>query len=231
MEPITRGPTKADDHHRTGRGMSEQPNIRPDEQNGAENEPYDTQAQRGDGQDSVPTEMRRLYESQVKITSKLIDRMDAFDTKLSGIRTDLGILRGSHARSTVLQNLDRVANRLGFQLFTSLSHEDIRGLSQEVAQRMAVPPNELDSFRDADAIIEVANQSGDHEYVALEVSFTVTESDIRRATRNAGYIRDATGVEAYAAVAGVHVLPECEERIDAGETLFYQIPARELDPD
>ena len=211
--------------------MPQQPDSAAEEQNGIEEEPCDIPAQRIDAPNDDLAELRKLYESQVKITSRFTDRMDKFDTKLSGIRTDLGILRGSHARNTVLQNLHRVADHLGFQLFASLSYEDIRRLSQEVAQKIKVPPNELDSFRDADAIIKVTDQSGNHEYVALEVSFTVTESDIRRVTRNARYIKDATGVEAYAAVAGVHALPEVKERIDAGEAFFYQIPARDLDPD
>ena len=196
-----------------------------------EEEPRGAPAQETGEQISGLAELHRLYRSQADATNKLTERMDEFNTKLSGIGVDLGVLRGSHARDVVLRKLPLVADHFGFQVIGLLSPEDVLWLTQEVAQVMAVPPNELDSFTNADAIIEVANQSGDHEYVALEISFTVTQQDDRRATRNAEYIKGTTGIETYPAVAGVHILPEVEGRVEAGEVLFYRIPARELEPD
>ena len=77
-------------------------------------------------------------------------------------------------------------------------------------------------------VLACGAESPIHFNLALEASYTVASNDIRRAVRNAGYVNALTGLSAYAAVTGVQILPEAQAEIDAGQVLFYQIPAREM---
>ncbi|MXY07343.1 MAG: hypothetical protein F4Y61_01690 [Rhodothermaceae bacterium] len=211
--------------------MSEQTDSTSEEQDTIGKESPSVPSREVDEQGSDLAELRGLYTSQAETIKELHCRMDKFDKTLARIGNHLGILRGSHARSEILGKLSLVADYFSYNVLDSLSRGDILDLSRTVAQGLAVSPGDLKSFTEADAIIKVANQNGDHIYLALEISFTVAEKDISRATRNAGYIKHATGIETFAVVAGVDILPEVQERTNAGEALFYPIPARELAPE
>ena len=158
----------------------------------------------------------------------LTSRMDRFDFKLDGIRDDIGLVRGGHARNAMRQNLGRIVDQFGFKLISPVPQESVIALSKAVAADNGISSSEAESFGNADMIANVLDSEGKPGYLALEASYTVANNDVRRAVRNAAYLNTLTGLGAYAAVAGVQVLPEVQAEIDAGQLRFYQIQAREL---
>ena len=158
----------------------------------------------------------------------LNSRMDGFDAKLDGIRDDIGLVRGGHARNAMRQNLTRIVDHFGFTLISLVPQESVVAFSKATAADQGIAPSEVESFGNADMVANVLDSEGKPSYLALEASYTVASNDIRRAVRNAGYVNALTGLSAYAAVTGVQVLPEAQAEIDAGQVLFYQIPAREM---
>ena len=160
--------------------------------------------------------------------SKLDGIMDGFDAKLDGIRDDIGLVRGGHARNAMRQNLSRIVDHFGFTLISLVPQKSVVAFSKATAADQGIAPSEVESFGNADMVANVLDSEGKPSYLALEASYTVASNDIRRAVRNAGYVNALTGLSAYAAVTGVQVLPEAQAEIDAGQVLFYQIPAREM---
>ena len=158
----------------------------------------------------------------------LTTRMDGFDQKLDGIRDDIGLVKGGHARNAMRQNLGRIVDQFGFKLISPVPQESVIAWSKAVASDNGISPGEAESFGNADMIANVLDSEGKPSYLALEASFTVANNDIRRAARNAEFLNTLTGLGAYAGVAGVQVLPEAQAKIDDGQVSFYQIQAREL---
>ena len=158
----------------------------------------------------------------------LTARMDGFDRKLDGIRDDIGLVKGGHARNAMRQNLCRIVDQFGFKLLSPVPQEGVIVWSTAVAADNGISPGEAESFANADMIAHVLDSDGKLSYLALEASYTVANNDIRRAVRNAEYLKTLTGLGAYAGVAGVQVLPEAQAKIDDGQVRFYQIQAREL---
>ena len=157
----------------------------------------------------------------------LTNRVDGLTAKVGGLADDIAMVKGGHARNAMRQNLYRIADEFGFEFISEVPQAAIIGFSK-VATAQGEAANEAESFRNADMVMNVRNTDGQPGYVALEASFTVNGNDVRRAVRNADYLHQYTGLPCYAAVAGVEVLPEAQEAINAGEALLYRIPAREL---
>ncbi len=171
--------------------------------------------------------VKSQYEMREGITN-LKSRMDGFDYKLDGIRDDIGLVRGGHARNAMRQNLGRIVDQFGFKLISPVPQESVIALSKAVAGNNGSSSSEAESFGNADMIANVLDSEGKPSYLALEASYTVADNDVGRAIRNAAYLNTLTGLGAYAAVAGVNVLPEVQAKIDAGKVRFYRIQAREL---
>ena len=162
-----------------------------------------------------------------KWNEDLSSRIDGLTGKVDGLRDDIALVRGGHARNAMRQNLPRIAAQFGLDFISEMPQAALIGLSR-AATAQGEPANEAESFRNADTVISVLNQDGQPGYVALEASFTVDSNDVRRAMRNADYLSRYTGLSAFAAVAGVNVLPEAQAELDAGRVFLYHILAREL---
>ena len=187
-----------------------------------------------DAQDAVVDAVGKVHESEAEVINVLVEgireltsRMDGFDNKLDGIRDDIGLVRGGHARNAMRQNLGRIVDHFGFRLISPVPQEAVIAFSKAAADQ-GNAFSAVESFGNADMVMNVLDSDGKPAYITLEASFTVASNDIRRAIRNAGYLKTLTGLSTYAAVAGVQILPEAQAEIDAGQAFFYQIPAREL---
>ena len=150
--------------------------------------------------------------------------------KLDGIRNDLATVRGGHAHSAVLRNAPLIADALDCSLISEVPKGVIIGLAKIVASD-GEPANEVDSFRNADLVLYVTDEEGRPAYIAVEASFTIAPNDVRRAHRNAHYLRRFTGLISLPVVAGVEVLPAAQQQIDRGDAYLYLIQRTLLEPD
>ena len=171
--------------------------------------------------------VRSIALGTIDVVRGLRNDVDGLTAKVDGLRDDIGLVKGGHARNAMRQNLDRIAAEFSFEFISEVPQAAIIVFSK-VAAAQGEAANEAESFRNADMVMNVRDTEGQPGYVALEASFTVNGNDVRRAVRNADYLHQYTGLPCYAAVAGVEVLPEAQAEIDAGKALLYRIPAREL---
>ena len=192
---------------------------------------------RVDAQDAVVDSIAKAHEAEVNVIrvlgegiTELSGRVDTLGGKIDGLMNDVALVKGGHAVNAMRRNAALIADDLDCQLIEELPQGVVIGFAK-VAADDGEPAHEVDSFRHADLVLHVRDSKGHPGYIAVEASFTVNANDVRRAVRNAGYLRKYTGVASYAVVAGVDVMPEAEELIDQGDAHLYRIRPRDLQPE
>ena len=170
--------------------------------------------------------MTKLESFEGKVDS-LQDKFGAMETKFEGIRDDLALVKGGHARNAMVHNLPRIADAFGFEFITEMPQATVIEFAK-MAKARGEEESQIVSFKNADMVMHVLDSSKNPAYVAVEASFTVDSNDIARAVRNAKYLSQFTGLPAFAAVAGVAVLPEAQTEVDSGKAFLYMIKPGEL---
>ena len=165
-------------------------------------------------------------------------------TDIGTMQTDIGSLKSdvntmknhlADVRGRIVYDVTRdeapfLAADMGFTYVATFSRGDLRKLLERV-DTGDITPQDLQSFRRADLIIEAAKPDGTAVYITVEISYTVDEYDIRRARRNAQYLTRLTGVPAVPAVAGVIVDPRVQDTIAAGDPYWHEILISDLQPE
>ena len=161
-----------------------------------------------------------LKEGQVRLE----EGQAMLESGMQRIRDDIGTLRGEHARTITLREIDLLAFDMGVTITKILTLGEIASLARS-SDTTGIPPNELSSFIRADIIAEATDSSDRPCYIAIEASFTINGRDTRRAMRNAEYMTRFIGEPAYAVVSGVHI----DDRV-AGLTQSSQVIWHQLEP-
>ena len=190
-----------------------------------------------EGQQSLAEGQQSLAEGQAVMRRDIVGltgRVDGLDEKftgmsekLDGLRDDIGLVKGGHARAEMLRKVSLIADELNYQTVTELPRSTIIALARS-ALTAGMARNEVESFRNADLILLGQHENGLPGYLAIEVSFTVNASDVRRAMRNAGYLQQYTGLESRPVVAGIEFLPEARREADEGAVHVYPIASRDV---
>ena len=144
-----------------------------------------------------------------------------------GIRADMGEVKGGHARTTAVRRAYSIARSLKLTQPKVLTEEDVWTIT-DAADTGAIPTNDLDSFHQADMIIEAQDEEGRQCHIAVEISYTLAGNDTRRAIRNAQFLRDFTRNPAYAVVAGMRANNRAQSDIDSGKASWFRLQTRDL---
>ncbi len=153
--------------------------------------------------------------------------LGGLETKFDGVRDDLGLVKGGHARSAMVHNLPRIADEFGFQFIAAMPQTTVIEFAK-MAKALEEEKGQIASFKNADMVMHVLDDKGQPAYVAIEASFTVDSNDVTRAVRNAGYLTQFTGLPGFPAVAGVAVMPEAQAEVDTAGVFLYKISPGEL---
>ena len=181
--------------------------------------------------------VERLVETTnqfIESTNKRFDALEAGQTRheseLKALRSDIGVLRGGHARATAIRKSAGIARGMGLRRTRNLSMDDLYDV-MDLADTSDIHANLLTSFANADLVMEAADSDGETCYVALEVSYTVHDRDISRAARNSRFLTRFTGRPAFAAVSGESLDDDVQDIIDSGEVFWYQLTSEDLEVD
>ena len=153
--------------------------------------------------------------------------LGGLETKFDGVRDDLALVKGGHARSAMVHNLPRIADEFGFQFIAAMPQTTVIEFAK-MAKALEEEKGQIASFKNADMVMHVLDDTGQPAYVAIEASFTVDSNDVTRAVRNAGYLTQFTGLPGFPAVAGVAVMPEAQAEVDTTGVFLYKISPGEL---
>ncbi len=179
------------------------------------------QARLQEGQARLEERQDRLEEGQ----ARLEEGQARLESGMQRIRDDIGTLRGEHARTITLREIDLLALDLGVTITKILTLGEIASLARS-SDTTGIPPNELSSFIRADIIAEATDPNDKPCYVAIEASFTINGRDTRRAMRNAEYMTRLTGDPAHAVVSGVHIDDRVAGLTQSGEVIWHQLEPR-----
>ena len=196
---------------------------------------------RVDAQSNVATATNDVLEIVKQGLDEWMTKLDSFEgkvdglqsmlggleTKFDGVRDDLALVKGGHARSAMVHNLPRIADEFGFRFIAAMPQTTVIEFAK-MANSLGEEEGQIASFKNADMVMHVLDDKGQPAYVAIEASFTVDSNDVTRAVRNAGYLTQFTGLPAFPAVAGIAVMPEAQEEIDTAGVFFYKISPGEL---
>jgi len=189
---------------------------------------FDRMDERLDRMDERFDRMDQRFDRTDERLSNIDRRLDRSDERSDKMEQHLGYLRGAHAANTARRNASLIADDLGYQVITLLPREELIGFAK-AAHDAGKAENDVRSFREADLVMLVRDDRGLPAYITVEASFTVANSDIRRARRNAQYLEEFTGLPAKAAVAGVDIALGREQNAVADGVFCYRIPARDLE--
>ena len=155
-------------------------------------------------------------------------RLEALELGTKMVRRDIAPLRGGHARTTAIRQAGIIARLMGFRRVRNLTADDLMDLIDS-SDTSDIRSNLLLSFAKADLVMEATDHDGDSCYIATEVSFTVHDRDISRASRNSRFLTRFTGRSAFAAVAGEHVHEDVQDVVDLGEVFWYRFDRDDLE--
>ena len=175
-----------------------------------------------------------LREGQAELRQGLAGlerKYDDLATIVMGIREDLRILKGAHARNAMKENALEITLRHNCLPTRELTKLDLYRMIRE-NNRGAIGRSDQESFRNADLVVEAQHEdTGEIHYFTVEASFTSGMGDIRRAVRNSEYIASFTGKPAHPVVACVGATLDAEAAFEQGECDRYRIPQRILEPE
>ena len=175
------------------------------------------------------SDQKQFNAEQREFNAKTDDHFARIDRRFDTLSNDVAQVKGGHARAVAVDNAAVIALDMGFEYVRFLSRLEMALMAQR-AKGGDIPANELESFRNADLIIEAKNGSQTH-YITVEASFTSDHRDTDRAQRNARFLTRFTGCPAHAAVASVRNDHAVEAQITSGIIHWHHIPLRDLDPE
>lgn len=162
----------------------------------------------------------RLEEGQARI---------AHDVSI--LSHDVSILKAAHARNGALRITRRIARITNCRQIRLLEGGEILD-RLSAADTAGIPQNELDSFEDADIIIEAERRdTSEIHYIAAEVSYTAGQRDVDRAIRNAAFLTRFTGQPAHAAVVGRRARAAIMPLIESGAVYWAELGPEDLETD
>ena len=161
--------------------------------------------------------------------ARLEERQARLEEGQVRIENDMSPLKAAHARNGALRITRRIARIMNCRQVRLLEAGEVLDWL-DIADTAGIPLNELESFENADVIIEAAHrETGETHYIAVEASYTANRRDTDRAIRNAGFISRFTGQPAHAVVAAQRVRADVELLIESGEVRWAQILQKELE--
>ncbi len=141
------------------------------------------------------------------------NRLERVENRLEWVENRLGKMDGRHLESDVLANPRSYIRRKDLSAVRSLSYDERYELSPQLEE------NEEEELDLLDAILEGETPTGEHVYIAVEVSVTIEVYDLERAKRRAYFLAKATNTPVLPLVVGDE--PPSQGRID--EAMSQQV--------
>ena len=107
-------------------------------------------------------------------------RFDRIDARFDRIEGDLSHFKNRFSESQVAEEAATIAMAMGFTLARVLSNADLVQMCLHPDAGL-LPHGDLVSFTRADLVLEVSNEEGNRQFVAVEISYTADRRDTDRA--------------------------------------------------
>ena len=105
-----------------------------------------------------PERLLDFIRTQVDINQAVVERLDAIQGDVRGLKNDIGDIKGKYARYEVARDARLITFDLGVQYLHEIEKDELARWAQELSHQ-GVAVQTLRSFRNADLVIE-ASESG-----------------------------------------------------------------------
>jgi hypothetical protein len=154
----------------------------------------------------LAAQMRELVEAQRRTETQLAMLTDS----VRRMGDDLGTVKGRELERTYREKAAVFFDTV-LQEPRALSFEEVRALLDDGARRGVLSAAERRELGRADLIIQGKHlQTGEAQYLVVEVSWGVRSTDVERAAKRAALLRKL-GLLGVAVVAGEGILPEAHQ--------------------
>ena len=176
-------------------------------------------------------DVNRLTDDVSRLTGDVGQLTDDV-SQLKRLTDDVGQLKGFHVRAVAMQRTGSIARDLDLAEFHVLTHNETRILADRLGGLLDfdMEENERLSFAAADLIIEAHGEGRTKHYIAAEISYTANRDDVRRAVRNAMYLRLLTESDCHAVVVGCEKTPDVDAAVADGSIIWHLISNRAMAP-
>ena len=172
-------------------------------------------------QEKLNDEMREFRDNQLQFNQEALRRFDNIDRRLDRMESDSSWMKNFSTEYRAGRGAFAICPAAGCDLRQVLSTAEVNDIATRLASADITRGDRISFFR-ADLIVE-ADQSGETVYLAVEISYTAAERDLRRAQRNAQYLAQDTGCRAVPVVTGVRYDDELQTAIDRGEIIWVEL--------
>ena len=184
-------------------------------------------------------EMRAKSDALQETQNALLETVATLLRDTSEIKTDTRALHGmyrrehqdlhrfrgnyaSHAARTNRYEIvklfarSRMMRRIRYNVLSSDALDTMIEENYDSLDKLGLSDEALNSFPVADLVVEVTERRSSRPgfYIVVEASYTVTGSDVTRASERARILQCATGLDAYAVVAAVRLAPNIQDIVE-----------------
>ena len=149
--------------------------------------------------------------------------------RIDGLLGDIRDAKGDRAIQATIRKGPQICRQLDLRFSRRLEQADLINLIPE-AEAKRLTESELESYENADLVMEATDADGAVHMVAVEASHTADRNDAGRALRNAMYLTGFTGHPAVAVIASTENDEEAGAQVSEGTVRWHQLQQRDLHP-
>ena len=181
-------------------------------------------------------ERRRINLEQRRTNARVDSRLESLERgqstiigQLDALRGEIGDLKGDRTIQATIRKGPQICRQLNLRFIRRLEQTDLINLitAEDSAD---LPDDDLESFENADLVMESTDANGNPRLVVVEASHTANRNDTGRALRNARYLNRFTGTPATAVIASAQNDAEVDEQIENQLVHWHRLQQRDLHP-
>lgn len=189
----------------------------------------DEQRQFNDAQRTFNLEQRRTNARVDSRLESLEKGQLAIISRLDQIHGEVSDIKGDRTIQAAIRKAPQICRQLNLRFVRRLEQADLINLVPD-DPAPSISDSDLESYENADLVIEATDAQGNPHLVAVEASLTANLTDTSRAQRNARYLTQFTGTPATAIIASAENNADAESQVTQNRVHWHRLRQRDLHP-
>ncbi len=186
--------------------------------------------------DQFITEQRQFNLDQRRFNARTDSRLESLErgqaiiiSRIDEMRGDISDVKGDRTIQAAIRKGPQICRQINLRFVRRLDQADLVNLAAE-QDASDISEQDLESYENADLVMEATDPDGNLRLVAVEASHTANRNDAGRARRNARYLTRFTGIPAVAIIASADNDPEAGQQVADGLLHWHRLQERDLHP-
>ena len=181
-------------------------------------------------------EQRAFNLEQRRINARVDSRLESLErgqvtivNRLDQIHGEVSDIKGDRTIQAAIRKAPQICRQLNLRFVRRLEQADLINLVPDDPVP-AISESDLESYENADLVIEATDAQGKPRFVTVEASLTADRSDTSRAQRNARYLTQFTGTPASPVIASAENDADAESQVNQNLVHWHRLRERDLQP-